>query len=250
MVPVEFEAFSIVSEGATLRGAAYFPSGGRGAAVCFCHGLPREAKPVEEKSYSALAERFAKEGFLSVIFNFQGTAGSGGFFSLSSWSRNLCDVLDYITSLRSVEPRKVFVVAFSMGAIAATSIAATDDRVSGFVCCSCPYNAEQFFHMLREGVRMADAAGVIRLRGEEELNELEQDLKKLNPMNFISKISPKPLLIVHGENDEIFPVEEAYKLFEAAKQPKSILILKGVGHHVRGSKEAINHIVKWLKEQL
>ncbi|MBS7287634.1 MAG: alpha/beta hydrolase [Candidatus Freyarchaeota archaeon] len=97
---------------------------------------------------------------------------------------------------------------------------------------------------------MADAAHVIRLRGEEGINELEQDLKKLNPMNFISKISPKPLLIVHGENDEVFPVEEAYKLFRAAKQPKSILILRGVGHHVRGSKEARDYIIKWLKEHL
>ncbi|MBS7288706.1 MAG: alpha/beta hydrolase [Candidatus Freyarchaeota archaeon] len=151
MVPVKVEAFSIVSGGVALRGATYFPSGGGSAAVCFCHGLPREAKPVEEKGYSALAEKFAEEGFVSVIFNFQGTAGSGGFFSLFSWSRNLRDVLDHITSLRSVEPERVFVIAFSMGAIAATSIAATDDRVSGFVCCSCPYNAEQFSYMLREG---------------------------------------------------------------------------------------------------
>jgi len=243
------EVFYVKSGDALLRGAAYSPGeGGRQAAVCFCHGWPRQAKPVEEKGYSALAKGLAEEGFVSFIFNFQGTAGSGGFFSLSSWSRNLVDVLGYVTSLKNVDPGRVFVVAFSMGAIAATGIAATDERVSGFVCCSCPYDAEQFYTMLREGVRIANTEGVIRLRREEELSELEQDLKKLNPMLFISRISPKPLLIIHGENDEVFPVEEAYKLFRAAKQPKDILILKGVGHYVRGSKEAVDYITKWLKE--
>lgn len=247
---MKVKPFSLDSGGVLLRGTMYLPGEcTRRAAVCFCHGLPREAKPVEEKGYSALAEEFASEGFVSVIFNFQGTVGSGGYFSLSSWSKNLRDVISYVSSLRETGLNKVFVAAFSMGAIAAASVAATDERVSGFACCSCPYDAERFALMLREGVRLAGSAGIIRLGGN-WLEELERDLRELNPKLFIHRVSPKPLLIVHGEEDEIFPVEEAYKLFEAARPPKDILVVKGVGHHVRGSRETIEGILSWVGRNL
>ncbi|MEM1658972.1 MAG: alpha/beta hydrolase [Candidatus Jordarchaeales archaeon] len=247
---MKVKPFSVSSGGIPLRGAIYLPGeGAKEVAVCFCHGLPREARPVEEKGYSTLAEEFASKGFVSVIFNFQGTVGSGGYFSLSSWSKNLRDVISYISSLGETSLNKFFVVAFSMGAIAAASVAATDGRVSGFACCSCPYDTERFAQMLREGVRLAGSAGIIRL-GDKWLENLERDLRELNPKLFIHKVSPKPLLVVHGEEDEIFPVEEAYKLFEAARPPKDMLIVKGVGHHVRGNREAVKGILSWVERNI
>ena len=40
-----------------------------------------------------------------------------------------------------------------------------------------------------------------------------------------------PLLIIHGENDELVPPEQARRLYEAAVQPKDLHILPGVGHN-------------------
>jgi len=39
-----------------------------------------------------------------------------------------------------------------------------------------------------------------------------------------------PLLVVHGEGDEIVPIAHARELFEAAPQPKHLVIFPGVGH--------------------
>jgi fermentation-respiration switch protein FrsA (DUF1100 family) len=40
-----------------------------------------------------------------------------------------------------------------------------------------------------------------------------------------------PLLIVHGERDEIVPVEHGRALYEAAPEPKALMLIPNVGHN-------------------
>jgi uncharacterized protein len=40
-----------------------------------------------------------------------------------------------------------------------------------------------------------------------------------------------PLLVIHGEDDDIVPAEEGQALHDAAPQPKRLLLLPGVGHN-------------------
>jgi fermentation-respiration switch protein FrsA (DUF1100 family) len=40
-----------------------------------------------------------------------------------------------------------------------------------------------------------------------------------------------PLLVVHGADDAIVPLEQAQRLFDAAPQPKQLRVLAGVGHN-------------------
>jgi fermentation-respiration switch protein FrsA (DUF1100 family) len=44
-----------------------------------------------------------------------------------------------------------------------------------------------------------------------------------------------PVLITHGEPDEVIPTEQARLLFSAAKEPKKLLVFPGAGHNVFGS---------------
>ena len=44
-----------------------------------------------------------------------------------------------------------------------------------------------------------------------------------------------PVLITHGDPDEVIPTEQARLLFNAAKEPKKLLIFPGGGHNVFGS---------------
>jgi fermentation-respiration switch protein FrsA (DUF1100 family) len=39
-----------------------------------------------------------------------------------------------------------------------------------------------------------------------------------------------PLLVIHGDRDEIVPLAHAEALFEAASDPKRLQIIEGVGH--------------------
>jgi dipeptidyl aminopeptidase/acylaminoacyl peptidase len=50
------------------------------------------------------------------------------------------------------------------------------------------------------------------------------------PVRQIRRISPRPVMIMHGQLDQFFVVENARLLFEAAQQPKELWIDQGVGH--------------------
>jgi pimeloyl-ACP methyl ester carboxylesterase len=43
-------------------------------------------------------------------------------------------------------------------------------------------------------------------------------------------IAPRPLLVVHAEDDDYYPVDEAYSLYEKAAEPKKLVIIKDAGH--------------------
>lgn len=51
-----------------------------------------------------------------------------------------------------------------------------------------------------------------------------------NSKELIKKINC-PVLISHGDKDEVVPVEHSYELFEAANEPKKLIILKGAAHN-------------------
>jgi fermentation-respiration switch protein FrsA (DUF1100 family) len=66
------------------------------------------------------------------------------------------------------------------------------------------------------------------------------------PANAAARISPTPLLIVHGDRDEYFPSDHAGQLFEAAGEPKELWIEHGFGHAESAiSTNLIDRIAQW-----
>lgn len=56
------------------------------------------------------------------------------------------------------------------------------------------------------------------------------DLQQVRPVDVIGRISPRPLLLIHGEADTLVPVENARRNFAAAGEPKELVIIPGAGH--------------------
>lgn len=50
------------------------------------------------------------------------------------------------------------------------------------------------------------------------------------PIDVVGRISPIPLLLVHGDADHYFPVEHPEALYAAAKEPKELWLIEGFGH--------------------
>lgn len=51
-----------------------------------------------------------------------------------------------------------------------------------------------------------------------------------SPLPLVNKISPIPLLIIHGDKDPVVPLAHGQALFAAAGQPKEMWVVKGGGH--------------------
>jgi pimeloyl-ACP methyl ester carboxylesterase len=69
------------------------------------------------------------------------------------------------------------------------------------------------------------------------------------PEDVIGKIAPTPVLVVHGADDRLFPPSHARALYEAAGEPKRLLIGEGFGHAEDGLTPAFAHkLVDVLRE--
>ena len=53
---------------------------------------------------------------------------------------------------------------------------------------------------------------------------------KYNPSEAVARISPIPLLIIHGDQDPIVPAHHGQRLFELAGEPKQLWMVHGGGH--------------------
>ena len=58
-------------------------------------------------------------------------------------------------------------------------------------------------------------------------------LKKIRPIDIVDKISPTPILFIHGEKDWLVKPSHSQRLFDRAKEPKVMTIIKDGGHAER-----------------
>lgn len=56
------------------------------------------------------------------------------------------------------------------------------------------------------------------------------DISAVRPVDVIGRISPRPVLLIHGARDETLPARNSYRLYEAARDPKELVVYESVGH--------------------
>lgn len=54
---------------------------------------------------------------------------------------------------------------------------------------------------------------------------------------FLPKVAPMPLLMIHSSRDEYVPLEDAKKLFAAAREPKRFVLVKANNHRFDGNQQ-------------
>ncbi len=242
-------------EGITLCGRLYLLDDKirHTTTVCICHGIP-SGKPADpdDGGYPLLAERICHEGFAVFIFNFRGTGDSGGNFDILGWTRDLGVVIDYLCSLPEVDESRLTLLGFSGGAAVSIYVAAQDGRVSGVAACACP--AEFIF--LNEVDEKRSAVGHYRNIGairDAGFPQSDEDwfggFSVIRPIEYVAGIAPRPLLLVHGNEDETVDVSHACRLCDRAGEPKQMVIVDGAGHRLRQNDEAMAAVIEWLKSQ-
>ena len=71
----------------------------------------------------------------------------------------------------------------------------------------------------------------------------------VSPIEYVAGVASRPLLLVHGNQDEIVDVSHIYKLYDRAKEPKQIIILDGAEHRLRQNDRAVAIVIDWLKSR-
>ncbi len=64
-------------------------------------------------------------------------------------------------------------------------------------------------------------------------------------------VSPRPLLLVHGQDDYRLPPQCSEQIYQWAREPKELVIYRGAGHGLRQCKEELRELLKrWIRQKL
>lgn len=247
------ERISLKADGIKLVGQLYSPSAEGGKTyptLCLCHGIPAGPPDPGDRGYAALAEMFCAQGFIVLIFNFRGAGESEGDFDILGWSRDLEAAIDYLYQLEAVDKSRISLMGFSGGAAVAVYVAARDKRASSIVTCACPAEFSRF--RSREGrdafIAQSRRSGIIEDSSfPPSVEEWAQGFEIISPLQWVDKISPRPMLIVHGDSDDLIDIDQAQRLYHRAGEPKELFIVKGGEHRLRINEMAMNAALSWLK---
>jgi len=251
---VELEPVTLGVDGINISGQLYLPGGdGPYPTVCACHGIPAGIPDSTDRGYASLAEKISPHGFAVFIFNFRGAGASGGNLDMPGWTRDLRAVIDYLYALPQVDKSYLALLGFSAGAAVSVYVAAGDKRVSAVVACACPaeFNLVAIADSPRSLIDHFRGIGAIR---DDDFPASAKGwfsgFELVRPINYIAQISPRPLLLVHGSQDETVEVSHARRLYARAGEPKQLAIVEGAGHRLRHSEAAMELVIDWLKARL
>ena len=244
------ELLKLKVDGIAIQGRVFSPkkSAGRPPAVVVLHGIPRNKPDPKDKGYAPMAKELAGMGFLCVLLSFRGCGESGGDFSILGWSDDLKSLLDRLE--KKYRPSGIALLGFSGGAAVAIYNAARDKRVSAVVSASAP----AFFDVLGVEKDVDSWIGRFREIGlikdpkfPKSVPDWLDEFDRIRSVKWVSRISPRPVLFINGEKDEIVPVEHAKMLYKKAREPKELFVVKGAPHRLRQDRVAKAKALDWLK---
>jgi len=251
---VELEPVTLEVDGINIAGQLYLPEGdGPYPTVCACHGIPAGIPDPADRGYALLAEKISPHGFAVFIFNFRGTGASGGNLDMLGWTRDLKAVIDYLYALPQLDNTYLSLLGFSAGAAVSVYVAAQDGRVSSVAACACPAEFDFFARNDNPQSLIAHYRQIGAIRDDSFPPSTRQWLngfELVKPVDYIARIFPRPLLLVHGSNDEVVDISHAHRLYAQAGEPKQLAIVEGAGHRLRHSEEAMDIVIDWLKSHV
>jgi uncharacterized protein len=198
------------------------------ATILHCHGNGGNLTNV-----GWVAEQLSQRGYDVLVFDYRGYGRSAG--ALTNEHGLYADgdaAYDFLTGARGVRPEQLVLYGQSLGTTVAIDLAARRPAAALIVESG-----------LSSASEMAQAA----------LPWLPRWLHWLGKNRFesASKIARVhgPVLITHGTQDEVIPVEQGRKLFAAAREPKRLEIVEDGDHNLvgRGGAAYLDKVAEFIE---
>ncbi|HEX4830459.1 MAG TPA: alpha/beta fold hydrolase [Trebonia sp.] len=195
-----------------------------------------------------IAQRFNAHAGV-VCFDFRGHGRSGGLSTLGD--KEIYDLDVAVRYARELGYQRVATAGFSMGGSVVLRQGGLLGGVDAVVSVSGP--GHWYF-------RGTEAMRKVHFAAERRLGRLfaRQVLKTriaaagwnpvpMQPAEAAGRISPAPVLIIHGDLDPYFPPDHGRELYDGAREPKEIWELAGFGHAERATDDALtDRIAAWM----
>jgi uncharacterized OsmC-like protein/pimeloyl-ACP methyl ester carboxylesterase len=203
-----------------------------------------------------IARALAAKGIAVLRFDFTGLGSSEGDFANATFSSNVADLVRAADHLRDTRGVPALLIGHSLGGAAILAAAAQIPDAKAVVTIAAPSDPAHVTGLF------ADRIDEIRKNGKGEVSfagrpfqikrEFLDDIAEHNLMAHLTNLH-KALLIMHAPTDDTVGIDNATKIFVAAKHPKSFVSLAGADHLLTQKRDAIyvaDVIAAWAERYL
>jgi putative redox protein len=189
-----------------------------------------------------IASELAMRGIAVLRFDFTGLGASGGEFANSNFSSNVEDLRRAAHYLATHFGPAELLIGHSLGGAAVLAVTADLPDVRAVVTIGAPADTEHVIRNFRMHVPIIESHGEaeVELAGR-RFTIRRQFLDDVRGQHLAAKVHDlgRPLLVLHAPGDEIVGIENARRIFEAARHPKSFISLDGADHLLTRHEDAI-----------
>ncbi len=180
-----------------------------------------------------VARRLTEHGFAVLRFDFTGLGHSEGDFANTNFSSNIADLVAAADWLRDNHEAPGLLIGHSLGGAAVIAAAPQIAEVKAVATLGAPADADHVRHQFIDQIDEIEANGEAEVRlGGHPFTIKKQFLDDIEGQSLddIVRSLKVALLIGHAPTDEIVGIENATRLFVAAKHPKNFISLDGADH--------------------
>lgn len=180
-----------------------------------------------------IAGRLAAHGIAVMRFDFTGLGHSGGEFASTNFSSNVADLVAAAGFLADRGLDAQLLIGHSLGGAAVIKAAAELASVRAVVTIGAPADpshvAHNFGGQLAEIHRQGSAAVTLGGRTFEIRRQFLEDIAQSSLEEALGRLG-RALLVLHSPHDTVVDIDNAAKLYLAARHPKSFVTLDGADH--------------------
>ena len=205
---------------------------------------------------SRINRALAAKGIAVLRFDFTGLGNSDGDFANTNFSSNIEDLVQAAKALEAQYQAPQILIGHSLGGAAVLGATAKLDSIKAVVTIGAPATAQHVAHLFKEKSAQIQAQGEATVAlGVREFSIKKQFLDDIDQNSSTEKIRDlrAALLVFHSPLDTIVPIDEAGRIFQAARHPKSFISLDKADHLLSKAADAeyvATTIASWASRYL
>ncbi len=185
------------------------------------------------KAVGSISEALNRQGIAVLRFDFTGLGDSEGNFANTNFSSNVDDLVAAGEFMASQMEAPAILVGHSLGGAAVLHAAHRLPSVRAVATIGAPADPQHVAHLLADSRDEIEASGqaTVTLAGRSFTikKQFLDDLEATRMQDTIHTLD-RALMIFHAPLDETVGIDNAARIFEAAKHPKSFVSLDDANH--------------------
>lgn len=181
----------------------------------------------------SIAGELARSGTAVLRFDFTGLGASAGEFANTSFTSNVEDLVRAADFLREEHSAPAILIGHSLGGAAVLAAAQRIPEVRAVVTIGAPADVEHVLHNFKASLPEIEEKGEVEVklagRAFRIARSFVEDARMQVLEAHISNLR-RALLVLHSPTDQTVGIENAARIFAAARHPKSFVSLDGADH--------------------